>query len=115
MCQAILEPGVDMGLYFVGFFVCLCFFKSNFFFSFLSALGHCCYMWAFSSCSEQELLPSCVHELLLLQSTGVRASVVVVHRTSCLEPCGIFPDQGSNLCPLHWQADSQPLDHQGSP
>ena len=29
--------------------------------------------------------------------------------------CGTFPDQGSNLCPLHWQADSQALDHQGSP
>ena len=25
------------------------------------------------------------------------------------------PDQGSNPCPLNWQADSQPLDHQGSP
>ena len=30
-------------------------------------------------------------------------------------PCGILPDQGSNPCPLHWQADSQPLRHQGSP
>ena len=29
--------------------------------------------------------------------------------------CGIFPDQGSNLCPLHWQEGSYPLDHQGSP
>ena len=29
--------------------------------------------------------------------------------------CGIFPDQGSNLCPLYWQADSYPLYHQGSP
>ena len=29
--------------------------------------------------------------------------------------CGIFPDQGLNLCPLHWQADSYPLRHQGSP
>ena len=27
----------------------------------------------------------------------------------------ILPTQGSNLCPLHWQADSQPLDHQASP
>ena len=25
-----------------------------------------------------------------------------------------FPDQGSNPCPLHWKADSLPLDHQGS-
>ena len=29
--------------------------------------------------------------------------------------CGILPDRGSNLCPLHWQADSCPLCHQGSP
>ena len=34
---------------------------------------------------------------------------------SCSAACGIFPDQGSNPCPLHWQADSQPLHHQGSP
>ena len=27
----------------------------------------------------------------------------------------LFPDQGSNLCLLHWQADSLPLSHQGSP
>ena len=26
-----------------------------------------------------------------------------------------FPDQGSNPHPLHWKADSLPLDHQGSP
>ena len=29
--------------------------------------------------------------------------------------CGIFPDQGSNLCLLHWQVDSSLLSHQGSP
>ena len=39
----------------------------------------------------------------------------MVHRFSCSAACGIFPDQGSNPCPLHWQADSQPLRHQGSP
>ena len=33
----------------------------------------------------------------------------------CSAACGIFPDQGSNPCPLHWQADPQPLRHQGSP
>ena len=47
-----------------------------------------------------------------LQSAG---SVVVAHGLSCSVACGIFPDQGSNPCPLHWQADSQPLCHQGSP
>ena len=26
-----------------------------------------------------------------------------------------FPNQGSNLRPLNWKADSLPLDHQGSP
>ena len=36
-------------------------------------------------------------------------------RPSRSAACGIFPDQGSNPCPLHWQADSQPLCHQGSP
>ena len=54
---------------------------------------------------------------LLLQSTGSRraGSVIVAHGPSCSVACGIFPDQGSNPCPLHWQADSQPLRHQGSP
>ena len=54
---------------------------------------------------------------LLLRSTGSRrtGSVVVAHGPSCCAACGIFPDQGSNPCPLHWQADSQPLRHQGSP
>ena len=54
---------------------------------------------------------------LLLRSTGSRCagSVVVAHGPSCSAACGIFPDKGSNPCPLHWQADSQPLRHQGSP
>ena len=54
---------------------------------------------------------------LLLWSTGSRrtGSVVVAHRPSCSAARGILPDQGSNPCPLHWQADSQPLRHQGSP
>ena len=54
---------------------------------------------------------------LLLRSTGSRCtgSVDVAHGPSCSAACGIFPDQGSNPCPLHWQADSQPLRHQGSP
>ena len=54
---------------------------------------------------------------LLLRSTGSRCagSVVVAHGPSCSVACGIFPDQGSNPCLLHWQADSQPLHHQGKP
>ena len=54
---------------------------------------------------------------LFLRSTGSRCagSAIVAHGPSCSAVCGIFPDQGSNPCPLHWQADSQPLRHQGSP
>ena len=54
---------------------------------------------------------------LLFRSTGSRraGSVIVAHGPSCSTACGILPDQGSNPRPLHWQADSQPLCHQGSP
>ena len=54
---------------------------------------------------------------LLLRSTGSRraGSAIVAHGPSCSAACGIFPDQGSNPCSLPWQADSQPLRHQGSP
>ena len=42
-------------------------------------------------------------------------SKVVAHRLCCSMACGIFLDQGSNPCPLPWQADSYPLYQQGSP
>ena len=35
-----------------------------------------------------------------------RALVVVAHRLSCPSARGLFQDQGSNPCPLHWQVDS---------
>ena len=47
-----------------------------------------------------------------LQSAGL---VVVVHELNCPVTHGIFLDRGLNSCALHWQADSLPLDHQGSP
>ena len=54
---------------------------------------------------------------LMLWSTGSRhaGSAIVTHGPSHSAACGIFPDQSSNPCPLHWQADSQPLHHQGRP
>ena len=54
---------------------------------------------------------------LPLRSTGSRraGSAVVAHGLSRSAARGILPDQGPNPCPLHWQADSQPLRHQGSP
>ena len=36
-------------------------------------------------------------------------------RLSCSAACRIFLDQGSNLCPLHWQLYSLTLSHHGSP
>ena len=71
---------------------------------------------AFSSCGKWGPLFIAVrgpsHYRGLSRCTG---SVIVAHGPSCSAACGILPDQGSNPCPLHWQADSQPLRHQGSP
>ena len=68
--------------------------------------GHSSSRWAGLSLSRP----------LLLRSTGSRraGSAIVAHGPSCSAAYGIFPDQGLNPCPLHWQADSQPLRHQGS-
>ena len=63
----------------------------------MAALGLCCSAQA-SHCGGF----SCCRVWAL----GAWASVVVAHRISCSVACGIFPDQDSNPCPLHWQADS---------
>ena len=57
-------------------------------------------------------LSTCSSRARYLQLTG---SVLVAHRLSWPAACGIFLDQGLNLCPLHWQADSYPMHHQGNP
>ena len=46
------------------------------------------------------------------QSTG---SIATANGLSCSTACGIFPDLGPNPCLLHWQADSLPPGHPGSP
>ena len=69
----------------------------------------------FSCCGAQALGPagfsSCGSRALehrLSSSCGAR-------KLSCFSACGIFPDQGSNLCLLHRQGDSATLSYQGSP
>ena len=54
---------------------------------------------------------------LPLRSTGSghAGSAAMAHGPSRSAACGIFPDWGTNPCPLHQQADSQPLRHHGSP
>ena len=49
------------------------------------------------------------------QALGAQVLVAVAYRLSCSAACDIFPDQGLNPCFLHWQAESYPLHHQGSP
>ena len=87
-----------------------------------------------SSCGEQGLLSSCGTHVSCcggffycrawaLGCTGFSScgtyklsSCGAQHtRLSCSTACEIFPGQGLNLCLLHWQADSSPLRHQGSP
>ena len=90
---------------------------------FLTVLAlHCC-AWAFSSCGEQGLLSSCCawashcggFSCCGAWAPGGVGSVFVACGFSCSVACGIFLDQGSNPCPLRWQADSYSAYHQGSP
>ena len=96
-------------------FLCFCFFVFyKFIYLFLAALGLRCCARAFSSCGKRGLLFVAVSGLLTaaaslvaeLQAPGAQASVVVAHELSCSAACGIFLDQGSKPCPLHWQGDS---------
>ena len=45
----------------------------------------------------------CTGSVLQLSGPGPWASGAVALGLSCSGMCGIFPDKGSNLCPLHWQ------------
>ena len=77
---------------------------------------------AFSSCGKRGPLFTAVRGPLTIAASPVaehrlqtRRLSNMTHGPSRSAACGILPDQGSNPCPLHWQADSQPLRHQGSP
>ena len=89
----------------------------------------CCFTWAFSSCGEQGPLFIAVTKLLLLWlllswSTGSRvrgisschfSSIVVVPGLSYFMAHGIFPDQGSNPCLLHWHTSTRAKPLQSCP
>ena len=112
-------PFFQITIFFISFFKCINLFIYLFIFGLLDL--RCCTQ-AFSSCSEQGLLFLVVCRLLIAvaslccraRALGARASVVVAHRLwstssvvvshrlSCSTACGIFPDQGSNPCSLHW-------------
>jgi len=74
----------------------------------LAALGlHCC-VWAFSSCGKWGLLFCGVQASHCGGFCCCRAQALecrlssMAHRPTCSATCRIFPDLGSNLCPLHW-------------
>ena len=93
--------------------------------------------WIFSSCGEQGLLFrcdawtshcsgfSCCRKQALgcmglsscspwAQSCSPLALEHRLNSCACSVTCGIFLDQGSNPCSLHWQVDSLPQSHWGS-
>ena len=93
----------------------------------------------FSSCNKQGLLSKVElhgHLIVVASLSGehgfleAQASVVVAHGLSSLSSqalehrcmglvalwhVGILPDQAWNPCLLHWQVNSLPLSHRGSP
>ena len=114
---------------------------SFYIYSFLVLLGLCCRA-DFSLAVSRGYFLVVMHGLViavasLLLSTGLRAcmlqqlqqvssvavapglwstgSMAVARELSCSSVGGIFQDQGSNMCLLHWQVGSLPLGHLGSP
>ena len=41
-------------------------------------------------------------------SQAPECGLIVAHGLSCPTACGMFPEQGSNLCPLHWLTTGPP-------
>ena len=97
-------------------------FKKNVYL-FLAVLGLHHFAWALPCCSKQGLLSGCSTQASHCSgfscygtwAVECEGSVVVVDGFSELASHEIFLNQGSNWCLLHWQVDSLPLDHQGSP
>ena len=68
------------------------------------------WLLSWSSDSRHTGFSSCSLNLVVMaHSLWSAGSVVAPHGLSCSVARGIFPDQGSNPCPLHLQADSDPL------
>ena len=83
-----------------------------FIFTFFVYIFTCCCTWAFSICGRWGLLSSCGEQASHCsgfssweQGTG-SGSVDVACGLSCPAACGIFLNQRSNTCPLHWQVNS---------
>ena len=99
--------------------------KKNFFWNLLSAVLalRCCAGFSLVAASRS-CASIAVHSARVL-GTGTSGAVAPQLSSTGSEfaaqgfsfsvACGIFLDQRSSLCLLHWQADSLPPSHQGSP
>ena len=82
-------------------------FLNNFiYFGAVLGLGYC--TWAFASCGKWGLLSSCGAQASHCSGLSCHGAQVSEHGTSAVVGLValIFPAQGSNLLPLHWQVDS---------
>ena len=92
-------------------------------FLFLATRGLCHYTRTFPSCGEWGRLSSCGE--WACHCSGFSCGGTWALGCTGFSGCGTWaqlprgmwklPDQGVNQCPLQWQVDSLPLDHQGSP
>ena len=79
---------------------------------FLAVLGLPCCTRAFSSLGAWGLLFFAVLRLLIAMASLAAELRLERRLNSCgtragfPRSCGLFLDQGSNPCPLHWQVDS---------
>ena len=123
LSHQILKFPTLLSLYFYGgiylFILSFFFFKPEskylFIYLFMAVLDLRFCARAFSSCGERGPLFITVRGPLSFCRAQAPDAQAQAYGPSCSAACGIFPDQDSNPCPLHWQADSQPLRHQGSP
>ena len=104
----------DMALFYAGVLLCEIVNAHGFYFTYLFIFGcdGSSLLLRLSlesegySLAEVRLLFMVVSFVAEHRPQGPRASVVAAHGLSCPMAYGISLNQGSNLCPLHWQVDS---------
>ena len=75
----------------------------------LIAVASRCRAWALGSRASVVVargVSSCGSRALERRLSSCSARAQLLRGMWDLPACGIFPDRGSNLCPLHWQGDS---------
>ena len=90
---------------------------------FLAVFSLCCCSRAFSSLGEQQLLSSCSGQASHSRGFSCREAWALRRPGSVVVAQGVVqgmwnvprPETQPASLRLHWQADLQPLDHQGSP